>query len=231
MRAFRNYLRKEDLKSAESVDVFVANSQFVADRIRRIYGREATVVYPMVDYDFFASNLATKDNGGDYYLLAGQLIDYKRPDLAVKACLKMGRRLKVVGTGNQIERLRKLAAGNPNIEFLGHVSNEDLRKAYAEAKALIFPGVEDFGIVPLEAQAAGTPVIAFGKGGALETIIKDETGVFFEQQTVESLCEAIEAAEACAFSAQRCQENARRFSPAEFSNGMRQVIQSVISSH
>ena len=222
MRTFRDYLRREDLKSADSVDVFVANSHFVADRIRRIYGRTAEVVYPMVDFDFFSRPSSAVR--GDGYLLAGQLVSYKRPDLAVLACLKMNRKLKVVGAGGQIGRLRALANGNPNIEFLGRISNEDLRRAYAEARALLFPGVEDFGIVPLEAQAAGTPVIAYGAGGARETVVSGETGLFFEAQTVDSLCGAIETFEATPWAAGACRANAARFSRAAFRRAFGEVV-------
>jgi len=228
MRTFRDYLRKEDLKSADSVDVFVANSKFVADRIKRIYGRDATVVYPMVDYEYFRLRSEVEVDDGEYYLLAGQLISYKRPDLAVAACLKMGRKLKVIGVGNQIEKLKALAAGNTNVEFLGRVSNEALRDAYANAKALIFPGVEDFGIVPLEAQAAGTPVIAYGVGGALETVVKDSTGLFFDEQTVESLCGAIEQFESRNWSADACCSQAKRFAPEVFRHALSKVIEHAI---
>lgn len=217
MPMFRDYLRKEDLKSAESVDLFIANSRFVADRIKRIYGREAVVVHPMVDYDYFAASEggAIPDEKG-YYLLAGQLIAYKRPELALQACLRLGRHLKVVGTGNQIEKLKKIANGSPFIEFLGRVSRDDLRRAYKGARALLFPGIEDFGIVPLESQAAGTPVIAYGVGGARETVVENETGLFFDEPRVESLCAAIESFEGRDWNAPRCRENAARFTPQVF---------------
>jgi len=224
MRAFRDHLRKEDLRSAESVDVFVANSHFVADRIRRIYGRDSVVVHPPVDCEYFGDEGHVARGEGDYYLLAGQLISYKCPELAVSACLRMGRRLKVVGTGNQVERLKALAAGSPHVEFLGRVSKEDLRVAYAKAKALLFPGVEDFGIVPVEAQAAGTPVIAYGVGGARETVVDGITGLFFRESTVESLCAAVEEFESVRWDPAACRKNARRFSPEAFRAGMTDVI-------
>lgn len=227
MRTFRDFLRREDLKSAESVDLFVANSEFVAERIKRIYGREATVVHPMVDYDFFsatADDAARDEADGGFYLLAGQLVAYKRPDLAVAACLKTGRRLKVVGTGGEIDRLKGLAQGSPQIEFLGRVRREDLRRAYAEARALLFPGVEDFGIVPLEAQAAGTPVIALGVGGARETVIDGETGLFFGEPSVDSLCAAMEEFEARAWDPALVRANAARFTSAVFREKFRNAI-------
>ncbi len=225
MRVFRDYLRKEDLKSADSVDLFLANSQFVADRIKRIYGRTATVVPPMVDYAYFAADeSAAPRSKGDYYLLAGQLVTYKRPELAIQACLRKGRRLKVVGTGNQIERLRKLAEGSPLIEFLGRVSRDTLRRAYKDARALLFPGIEDFGIVPLEAQATGTPVIAYGVGGARETVVENETGLFFGEQSVSALCAALETFESREWSAARCRENAARFTPQTFRTAFQHAV-------
>lgn len=199
MKLFAPYLRKEDLKSAESVDTFVANSEFVARRIRRIYGREAQVVNPPVDVDFFHGQYEKKD----YYLFAGANVPYKRLDLAREACRRMGRELKVVGGG---------------------MSDEEFRRAYGEAKALIFPGIEDFGIVPVEAQAAGTPVIALGIGGALETVRGGETGLFFEEQTVESLTGAIEEFEGRKWDPAKCVEQAEKFRRERFLDEMREVI-------
>lgn len=201
MRLFTPYLRRADLKSAESVDTFVANSAFVAERIKRIYGRDSTVVHPPVDVKFFSD--CTR-GAGDYYLFAGAPVKYKRLDLARAACARLGRRLVVVGGGG--------------------FTREDLRTAYAGARALLFPGVEDFGIVPVEAQAAGTPVIAYGVGGARETVAKGETGLFFAEQTVESLCAAIEEFEGRTWLPARCQTQAARFAPAIFDHQMREVF-------
>lgn len=220
MKLFAPYLRKEDLKSAESVDTFVANSRFVADRIKRIYGRESTVVHPPVDVDFFKGSYAK----GAYYLLAGQLIGYKRPDLAIAACVKMGRKIVVIGNGNQRAALEKVYAANPLVTFFGRVSDDELKATYGGAKALLFPGLEDFGIVPVEAQAAGTPVIAYGKGGALETVVNGESGLFFREQTVESLCAAIEEFEGRTWDPGKCRANASRFGMREFENGIRSVL-------
>ena len=201
MRLFTPRLRREDLKSAESVDEFVANSGFVAERIRRLYGRESTVVHPPVDTEFFGD---CERGGGDYYLFAGAPVKYKRLDLARAACERLGRRLVVVGGGG--------------------ASREDLRRAYAGARALLFPGVEDFGIVPVEAQAAGTPVIAYGVGGARETVVDGETGLFFGEQTVESLCAAIEEFEGRSWDGAACRLNARRFSRDVFRAGMSAIL-------
>lgn len=201
MKLFTPYLRREDLKSAESVDTFVANSAFVAERIKRIYGRDSVVVHPPVDVAFFSDCVRGE---GDYYLFAGARVKYKRLDLAQAACAKMGRRLVVAGGGG--------------------FSREDMRRAYAGAKALLFPGIEDFGIVPVEAQATGTPVIAYGVGGARETVLDGKTGLFFRAQTVDSLCAAIEEFESRSWLPEHCLENAVRFSSEVFNDRMRQVL-------
>lgn len=204
MRLFTSYLRKEDLKSAESVDAFVANSAFVAERIRRIYGRESEVVHPPVDVAFFSAPADRTGPSGEtpYYLFAGADVPYKRRDLAEAACARMGRRL-VVARG---------------------VSDAELRALYAGARALIFPGLEDFGIVPVECQAAGTPVIAYGRGGALETVRNGETGLFFGEQTTESLCGAIEEFESRRWDAARCRAAAAAFAPEVFNGKMSRIL-------
>lgn len=228
MKLFTGYLRKADLKSVESVDVFVANSEFVAERIRRIYGRESTVVHPPVDVDFFGASAQCPPLAGlepkSYYLYAGELRDYKRPDLAVEACLKMNRKLVVVGNGKMRDALTRRIGGRADVVFLGRISDEGLRSVFANARALLFPGVEDFGIVPVEAQAAGTPVIAHGRGGVLETVCDGETGLFFSELTAESLCGAIEAFEAGQWDSGTCRRNASRFSQSEFKSRMRSVF-------
>ena len=204
MRLFTPYLRREDLRSADSVDVFVANSEFVAGRIRRIYGREAKVVHPPVDVGFFSAAPKAGPEGAPYYLFVGASVPYKRMDIAVEACRRAGRRLVTAGGGS--------------------ATDEELRNLYAGARALIFPGVEDFGIVPVEAQAAGTPVIALGAGGALETVIDGETGLFFREQSAEALCGAIEEFESRAWSPEKCRANAARFSADAFRGGMAAVV-------
>ncbi|HET8636642.1 MAG TPA: glycosyltransferase [Acidobacteriaceae bacterium] len=188
------WLRVWDLATAARVDSFVANSQFVASRIRKFYHRESTVIYPPVE-----TGVATvQRQPGDYYLCVGRLVNYKRVDLAVQACSRINRRLKVVGDGPEMKRLRKMAG--PTIEFSKFESSEKLGESFAGCRALLFPGEEDFGIVPVEAQSFGRPVIAYGSGGSLETVIgcwpdepleSSHTGLFFGEQTVESLEEAI----------------------------------------
>jgi len=227
MSLFTGYLRKEDLKSADSVDRFVANSAFVAERIKRIYGRDSVVVHPPVEVEFF-SGAAGRPGGlpfdGEYYLYVGELRDYKRPDLAVKAAVRMNRNLVVVGNGKLRSDLERYAGGRGNVLFAGRRVGDELRSLYAGAKALLFPGIEDFGIVPVEAQAAGTPVIALGKGGALETVEEGRTGLFFRDASVDCLCRAIEEFESRNWSADACRSNASRFSKVRFMDEMQKAF-------
>jgi glycosyltransferase involved in cell wall biosynthesis len=219
LKVFGPALRKWDLWSATQVDHFIANSQFVAERIRRIYSRESTVIYPPVDTDRFSK---IKHNPAGFYLFFGQLTSYKRADLAVQAFNKLGSRLVIAGDGECLRALKKVAGSN--IEFLGRVSDEQRDKLYAQANALVFPGVEDFGIIPVEAQAAGCPVIAFGQGGALETVIDGQTGVFFNEQTIVALWDAVHRFEVQRLSEEICRENAARFSIERFVKNIRRFI-------
>jgi glycosyltransferase involved in cell wall biosynthesis len=221
MSACRGYLRRYDLRSAHSVDHFIANSRFVAERIQRIYGREAEVIYPPVHVDFYAGERAQKL---DFYLYVGQLTAYKRPDLAIAACRKLKRQLVLVGDGEMRPQLERLAEGDPLIRFVGRVSNDELRLLYTQARALLFPGIEDFGITPVEAQTAGTPVIALGRGGALETVTPGETGLFFDQPTASALLEAMEEFEARTWSPAACQAKAAEFSAARFTTAIAECL-------
>lgn len=189
-----HYMRLWDFASAGRVDYFVANSKFVASRIRKYYGRTSKVIHPPVETT--AGNTSTAP--GDYYLAVGRFVDYKRFDLAVRACTELNRRLRVVGSGPQYKALRRMAG--PTVEFLGKVSDLKLRENLAGCRALLFPGEEDFGIVPVEAQSFGRPVIAYSSGGALESVhaslpgkapVDHPTGVFFGEQSLSSLKEAI----------------------------------------
>lgn len=212
MKIFTPALKKYDLQSAEKVDYFIANSHFVAERIQRIYGRTAEVIHPPADVRFYAAGCRTE--APEYYLYVGQLTAYKHPELAIQACKRMQRKLLIVGDGNMAEELRRNAPSW--VSFTGRVSREELRQIYSNAKALIFPGIEDFGIVPLEAQSAGLPVIARGAGGALETVQSNRTGCFFNAPTVESLCGAIEEFESLTFDEQTIRQHAAGFDKCVF---------------
>ena len=182
------YLRRWDVRTCSRVHYFISNSHNVAERVSRIYHRSSDVIYPPVSTELFT----VSDHDEGYYLIVSALVPYKRVDLALEAFNRLGERLLVVGSGPERKKLEKMS--NKNIEFLGWQSDENLAKLYAGCRALIFPGVEDFGIVPLEAMASGKPVVAFGRGGALETIVADgasPTGVFFYEQTVDALLGAI----------------------------------------
>ncbi len=205
------WLRRVDRKRAAGPDVFVANSTFVAARIREAYGRESVVIHPPVDVEHFLPNAR---HPRDAYLVFGRVVPYKRVGAAVEACERLGRPLLVAGDGRDLEHVRGLAGDHTT--FLGHVSDDDVPRLFAEARALLFPGLEDFGIVPVEAQAAGLPVVAFGEGGARDSVIDGETGVLYSPGSVPALCDAIERFEASAFDDQALRENAERFSAATF---------------
>jgi glycosyltransferase involved in cell wall biosynthesis len=181
-------LRIWDESSSARVDYFVANSANVARRIKKYYRRESDIIHPPIDTDFFI--LPDKDPARDYYLIVSALVPYKRIDLAIEVFNQSAERLRIVGTGPDLRKLRKISG--PNISFLGQVSAESLRALYQGAKALLLPGEEDFGIVTLEAQACGTPVIAYGRGGAVETVIPGETGLWFDKLTTASLRSALD---------------------------------------
>jgi glycosyltransferase involved in cell wall biosynthesis len=192
--ATAHYMRVWDFSTAARVDHFVANSRYIAARIRKCYRRESTVIHPPANWT--AGYISQKID--DYYLVVSRLVPYKRVDLAIEACNQLHRKLRIVGTGSEYKRLRKMAG--PTVEFIGQLDEHSLHESYANCRALLFPGEEDFGIVPVEAQVHGRPVIAYGRGGVLETIISEcaedggaasSTGVFFQRPSAESLSEAI----------------------------------------
>lgn len=233
MPLFRDGLQKWDVRTAGSVDHFIANSAHVAERIQRHYGREATVIHPPVE----AGRFAPVDEPEDYYLVLSALVPYKRVDLAVKACTALGYRLKVAGTGPEEARLKELAG--PKVEFLGWQPDEALPELYAKARAFIFPGEEDFGITPLESMAAGRPVVAYGKGGALETVVaagdqsgRPATGCFFYEQTEDALIGALQGLESelDSFAPQALAGHAARFDISVFLERMTAFINGVMDS-
>lgn len=232
-----HYARLWDLASAARVDHFAAISNAVAARVRKYYRRPAEVIYPPVD----VASRQIVGSADDYYLVVGQLVNYKRVDLAIQACNQLQRSLRIVGVGEEYKRLKRLAGDT--IEFLGHLTDEEVQEQYARCRALLFPGEEDFGLVPVEVQACGRPVIAFGKGGARETVIgagpdptdysDGMTGVLFSQQSVESMAEAIlrfEALEA-RFSPTRIRAHAEQFDKAHFKRKMEAFLLEKLAEH
>jgi glycosyltransferase involved in cell wall biosynthesis len=212
-------LRRQDLAGASGPDVFVANSRNVADRIGRYYGRPSEVVHPPIDVEHF---LGLGRSPEDFYLVFGRVVPYKRVDIAVAAAGQLGRRLKVAGDGRALHALQIQAGGSA--EFLGKVSEAQRDELLGSARALLFPGEEDFGIVPVEAQAAGLPVIAYGIGGARETVIDGRTGVLFAEQSAPSLAEAIERFEGLTLSEGDVRAGAARFGRERFRAEMAAVI-------
>ena len=224
-----HYMRFWDYASAGRVDYFVANSRFVASRIRKYYRREAAVIHPPVE----TSAVEVSDKPGEYYIAIGRMVDYKRFDLAVSACTNLGRRLKVIGGGPQEKALRRMAG--PTVEFLGKVTDGELRENLAGCRALLFPGEEDFGIVPVEAQSFGKPVIAYASGGALETVrgvvpgqprVENPTGVFFTDQSLSGLTEAMREFEAMEnqFDSQTIREHSLQFDSAIFKRRIAEFV-------
>jgi glycosyltransferase involved in cell wall biosynthesis len=212
-------LRRNDLLGASRPDVYVANSTHVAARIRKHYRREAIVIPPPVNVE---AHLHRPRREGDYYLVLGRIVPYKKVDLAVGACATLGRPVKVVGEGRGLEAARAVAGADA--EFLGYLPDEDVAELLSGARALLFPGEEDFGIVPVEAQAAGVPVIAYREGGVQDTVLEGETGVFHAEQTVTSVASAILQFESMEFDEYRIRANARRFGSARFRAEMTDVL-------
>ena len=219
MRMMLGPLRRWDLGTARKVDYFIAISRNVQERIKRIYRRESLVIYPPVDVGRFS--LSGRDDG--YFLVVSALVPYKRVDLAVEAFNDLGARLLVIGTGPELKRLQSRA--KKNIEFLGWVSEGELPGYYAGARALIFPGEEDFGIVPVEAMACGKPVIAYGRGGALETVTDGVSGILFTEQTRESLTFAVKRLDSLRLDAAAVRSGALRFDVPVFKERLSRFVQ------
>ena len=223
-------LREWDRRTAGRVTHFLANSRTVQARIRECYGRDSTVINPPVDTDFYTPAAVPRE---DYYLIMSAFAPYKRLDLAVAACRRLGRRLVIIGQGQEEKRLRALTG--PDVHFLGWQPDAAIRDHYRRCRALLFPGEEDFGIVPVEAQACGAPVIAFGRGGATETILPPErsrepTGLWFAEQTLECLADAIERFEkrARAFSPAAARRQAQRFHAQRFAQEVAAFVEGAL---
>lgn len=223
-RLLLHYIRMWDLRTSNSVDVFVANSDYVSRRIEKTYRRSAHVIYPPVDLDTFSLNTGERD---DYFIVVSRIVPYKRVSLIVEAFSRMpGRRLVVVGSGPGLRDCQKIAA--PNVTFMGYQPTDRLRSLIGKARAFVFAAEEDFGISVVEAQACGTPVICYAKGGATETVVPDETGVMFQEQSVESICEAVDRfdSQERRFRPTRLRENAERFSVETFRHEFARLVAS-----
>lgn len=224
MRIFRKHLQRWDVESSSRVNYFIANSKNVQERILRIYNRNSDVIYPPVE----TSRFKISKSAGEYFLILSALVPYKRVDIAVAAFNEIGERLVIVGVGSELEKLKKMA--NPNIEFHGWASDEKLADYYANCRALIFPGEEDFGIVPLEAMASGKPVIAFAKGGTLETVVENQTGIFFREQRKESLIDVVKRFDIKKFNPLEIHQHALRFERKVFKEKIQTYIEELLVS-
>lgn len=219
-------LRVWDAASASRPDYVVANSSFVARRVAKCWGRSASVIHPPVDLDAFQ---LAETPAEDFYLTAGELVTYKRVDLVVEAFTRTGRKLVVIGDGP--ERAKMEAKAGPNVTFLGRVPFDVLRDHYARCRGLVFPGVEDFGIVPLEVMASGRPVVAYGRGGALETVCDGHTGRFFYEATADAIMEAVEGIEAeySTFDPHEIRKRVERFSSERFRDEISDFVSSKLN--
>ncbi|MBX4205237.1 MAG: glycosyltransferase [Candidatus Doudnabacteria bacterium] len=213
------WLRRKDYKAAQRPNFLIANSVTVQDRIKNFYHRESVVIPPPVDTLFYQTMGIKKD----YFLIVTRLEPYKKVDIIIEAFNRLGWPLKIVGSGTIIDDLKKIAQGN--VEFLGRIPETDLKRYYAEAKAFVYATEEDAGIALLEAQSAGTPVVAYGKGGALESVIADKTGEFFYDQTPESLITALQNFDASHYSREDLRNNALRFSKQKFQAQIRDFVE------
>lgn len=219
-------LRAWDVATAQNVDRFVGISRAVAERIRKYYRREAAVIYPPVSCGSFEPR---PGQAGDFYLVASRLVPYKRIDLAVDAFTRLGLPLKVVGSGRDEAALRSRAGGN--VEFLGRVGDAELRDLLARCRAFLFPGEEDFGITPLEANASGRPVVAYAGGGALDTVDEGLSGVFFREQTPEALADAVREVERRAWDPAAIRRHAERFDTGVFRQQMTAFVEASLEAH
>lgn len=227
MKRWMPDIRKWDYISSQRIDTLVANSSYIARRIKKFWNRDAAVVYPPVDTD----RLSVSDEAaGDYFVVFSRFVPYKRIDLAISACARLNKKLIVIGSGSQEKELKLLAASckNADIKFTGRISDSEVKAYLQKCRALIFCAEEDFGIIPVEAQACGRPIIAFGKGGALETVVNEKTGVFFEEQSVGSLVKAIEKFEKLdkenTFNPKKIREHAEKFSAENFRKNLSEQI-------
>ena len=211
-------IRKWDLKTSKNVTFYIANSTLVKERIKKTYHRDAAVIHPPVDTESYIFY----DDKEKFYFTASRLVPYKKIKLIVEAFNTSGKPLVVAGSGEELEEIRSIA--RKNIEILGYIDNETMRSMMQRAKAFVFAALEDFGIIPVEAQACGTPVIAYGKGGILDTVIDGKTGIFFDQQTIVSINQAVEKFETLSFDHREISQHAQQFSTQIFKTKLKNYI-------
>jgi len=223
IKALLPHLQRYDIRKTQEIGHLVTNSKNISSQIERIYHRQAEVIYPPVDVNSYSIS----STPGDYYLYAGRLISHERADIVINACKKLNRKLIIAGDGLEREKLQALAG--PDVVFTGRVTDQEMRHLYAKCRALLFPSDEDFGLIPVEAQACGRPVIAYRSGGALETIIDGETGLLFDKQNESSLIEAIQQFEKMNFNPERSRENAMIFDTSVFRKRFLNYIQNIVS--
>lgn len=226
-----NYLRMWDKVSSDQVDHYIANSGTVRRRINKYYNMPADVIYPPVNVEPFFDERYQGLEVKDYYFMLGRFLPYKHYDIVIEAFAKNGKELKILGSGPEEKYLKELAAGKPNIEFLGRLDDDEARRYFSQAKAFVFPSEDDFGIVPVEAMAAGRPVIAYGAGGALETVVEGKTGTFFDEQTPESVDEALARFEKMEFDTNEIRNHARSFDKERFKKELQQFIDAKLADH
>ncbi len=217
-------MRIWDKVAADRVDYFIANSNYIAQRIKKYYDRDSIVVYPPVNVNRF--KVAVKKEIGDYFLFVSRLVAYKKCDIIIEAFNDLGLPLKIIGQGSEKKRLTKLAKSN--IEFLGHLSDEDIANYYAKTKAFVFAAEEDFGIVPVEAMAAGRPVIAFNGGGVRETVIDKKTGILFDEQTPQCIVDAVKKFNPNDFDPMVIRRQAEKFSNERFKKEFKNAIDDIL---
>lgn len=222
LRPILTILRMHDFSAAQRIDYLIGNSKNVANRIKKFYRRDADVIYPFAELARFINEPLSGSGTGEYFLVISRLASHKRVDLAIAACTSLGLSLKIIGAGPERESLEK-AAGE-SIEFLGYLSDDEVVTYLKDCRAFIYPQEEDFGITALEAQALGKPVIAFNKGGAIETVEDGKTGIFFEAQTVDALCEALRNFEQHQFDNAYIREHAKKFSKERFEKELSKFV-------
>ena len=222
MTVFSKKLRIWDITSSRRIDILIANSNYIKKRIKKCWGLDAEVINPPVETEKYFPNQKEPE---DFYVVFSRFVAYKRIDLAIEACKELGKKLVVIGDGEEREKLKRLADNDKNIIFTGRISDEEVRDYLQRCKAMIFSAEEDFGIIPVEVQACGRPVIAYGKGGALETIVNKKTGIFFYEQNKESVIKAIKEFEQMKFNTEDILKNSKKFSKEIFKEKILKIVE------